>query len=166
MNPERKRRLTGAPAPAAVDVQSLRSAAAVAHEAQRALSHLEQLADMRWCPGIGSPAEVYQVLGEGTRIAQTLDPTMSALARWMDQQITLNQLVAEAGPFAGEPGAAVSVAKQALDDARKACFDLAQALERAQLATAHLAAPGPQRLSQATGHRGAGRWSSWTLRRR
>ncbi len=104
----------------------------------RARSLTDRFPDDRSADRPDGPAEAYWRTGALVELSARLDRSLGELSGWWAEQDQRGALVAEQGPFAGEPGAAVAVSVDSLAAARRACDDLHAALERAQMASADL----------------------------
>lgn len=123
-----------------VNVQAQSSPAATAELGRRALAHLNCLMRTRPANTAGGPTEMYKVIGSCAQIADIMQPSLTILGDLLVDYQARGQLSVRLGPFVDDAPAAIIVTKQALSDAVVACNDLYEALERAQLATAHIAA--------------------------
>lgn len=88
---------------------------------------------------LAGPADAYHVMGSLSLMMMTLQRSVTGLASWLREEERHRRLAVAEGPFVDDPEAAVAVAVQSLVQASLASRDAFDALERAHIATAHLA---------------------------
>ena len=72
-------------------------------------------------------------------MTKTLEHSMGRLATWLGRPEHQRRFVVADGPFVDDPEAAVEVAAQSLMAASRACREAFNAVERAHIASAHIA---------------------------
>ncbi len=109
---------------------------ATVHEARAAVMAVDRALRDK---GLAGPADAYHVMGSLGLMMRTEERALSELVAWLREEERRRRLTVTEGPFVDDPEAAVGVAVQALVQASRASRDAFDALERAHIATAHLA---------------------------
>lgn len=112
--------------------------ASEAAEAVRSLNH----ATFPGADGLVWPSDAYDVIASLGLLAARLPQLLAQLDSWLTRQVEQSRVVVDGGEYAGDPAAAAAVTSHWLEAATTAASQLHHALDRAQQATAFLAAAG------------------------
>jgi hypothetical protein len=93
--------------------EAIRAIAVNASEAVRALTHATLPDDD--CPGLGSPADAYELIGVLAELAGRLPQLLDQISAFLQRQLQLDRVAVDDGEFAGDPLGAVGTACHALD---------------------------------------------------
>lgn len=113
------------------------AAAATVHEVRAAALAVDRALGGA---GLAGPADVYHVIGSLSLVTRTLRHSSARLAAWLREEEHRRWFTVREGPFVDDPEAAATVAAQSLVQASLACQEVFDALERAQMAMAHVGA--------------------------
>lgn len=113
--------------------------AELGEQCERARAEVGRLSQALRDQTSSSPADHYLALGHLQLVLDGVQTSTRHLSSGLSGYRHAGCLRADEGPFEGDPGAAVAVALRALQDAEDAQLAAHRALERAHIATAHLA---------------------------